>query len=647
MPPTSPKPKSKRGRPRHERSLQSQTERRRAQVRHAQRTYRLRKESAIVSLQARIVLLETSLACIESLALHSYKVGLLLGKDGNTISCDGEDPGRRLLDTVTARLASMLDVALPGVDHQQRFDEIREGLLLNSPFQNVSPPNTQIDTVSTTDASPQLDGLLANNADALTPFLRQQGYFSPSAGAHVAAVLAAFANGDTNAISSEFLQNYSTSTEVTHFAELHGKSKGKGGEGEVVLLDGVDVPAGSLSSVSELNTAPQKYSVETHVLHDCPEMVQYPQSFVQMQYPQDLMFPIANEVSEQKVFPMTADRATHDPIQHEFHDARTYWYSAPTKPSPTDLLKSFKESCERPPTFDDLKVVSTLSAYSAEMGTHDKPQFFGEVSQVNPATSMASVPPVASVPSIPHVPQVALVTPASTALSSPEYSQYTLGKPNWDLYHSFSVPHALPDISLLETMPALPIANTISLPPETCLAPASYFSSTSGYSLMRLDDLHTTTKQYLDTCDAHGYFSASPFQHPLAPAYLSFAERLFRAALLRVLRVFAAKPGASQGVFQFCRGDAAAQRFFITRIVAGLKTGVSVKSSKWFGKVEDDNMYPGFWGPVRVEQEVEGKFGEEEEERLIAKLVEGVSFLGAVPRVRSAVVRKEIEKMEM
>lgn len=139
-----------------------------------------------------------------------------------------------------------------------------------------------------------------------------------------------------------------------------------------MLLDGVDVPAGSLSSVPESSIAPQKYPVETHVLHDLPETVQYPQSFVQMQYPQDLMFPIANEVSEQKVFPMTADRATHDPIHH---DARTYWYSAPTKPSPTDLLKSFKESCERSPTFDDLKVVSTLSAYSVEIGSHDKPQF--------------------------------------------------------------------------------------------------------------------------------------------------------------------------------------------------------------------------------------------------------------------------------
>lgn len=57
--------KTKRGRPRLQKSELTQTERRRAQVREAQRTYRMKKETTIRSLQARVNSLENSLSNLQ------------------------------------------------------------------------------------------------------------------------------------------------------------------------------------------------------------------------------------------------------------------------------------------------------------------------------------------------------------------------------------------------------------------------------------------------------------------------------------------------------------------------------------------------------------------------------------------------------
>lgn len=59
--------KTKRGRPRLQKSDLTQTERRRAQVREAQRTYRMKKETTIRSLQARVNSLENSLSSLQIL----------------------------------------------------------------------------------------------------------------------------------------------------------------------------------------------------------------------------------------------------------------------------------------------------------------------------------------------------------------------------------------------------------------------------------------------------------------------------------------------------------------------------------------------------------------------------------------------------
>lgn len=75
-PPLQQKIKGKRGRPRLQRSLQSQTERRRAQVRDAQRTYRLKKESAINDLEKRVTSLQSAVSSMETLFRDLYEAGI-------------------------------------------------------------------------------------------------------------------------------------------------------------------------------------------------------------------------------------------------------------------------------------------------------------------------------------------------------------------------------------------------------------------------------------------------------------------------------------------------------------------------------------------------------------------------------------------
>lgn len=81
----SEKPKGKRGRPRLQRSAQSQTERRRAQIRDAQRTYRLKKESAIQNLEQSVVLLQSTVNGFETLFRELYEEGIELAiKENNS-----------------------------------------------------------------------------------------------------------------------------------------------------------------------------------------------------------------------------------------------------------------------------------------------------------------------------------------------------------------------------------------------------------------------------------------------------------------------------------------------------------------------------------------------------------------------------------
>ena len=81
----SEKPKGKRGRPRLQRSAQSQTERRRAQIRDAQRTYRLKKESAIQNLEQSVVLLQSTVNGFETLFRELYEEGVELAiKENNS-----------------------------------------------------------------------------------------------------------------------------------------------------------------------------------------------------------------------------------------------------------------------------------------------------------------------------------------------------------------------------------------------------------------------------------------------------------------------------------------------------------------------------------------------------------------------------------
>lgn len=85
LPQVTEKIKGKRGRPRLQRSVQSQTERRRVQVRDAQRTYRLKRESAVQGLQRRVKLCEAVVADVEKLFQDFYESGVEMAvKESNT-----------------------------------------------------------------------------------------------------------------------------------------------------------------------------------------------------------------------------------------------------------------------------------------------------------------------------------------------------------------------------------------------------------------------------------------------------------------------------------------------------------------------------------------------------------------------------------
>lgn len=77
------KAKNKRGRPRLNQSEKSQAERRRAQIRDAQKTYRLKKESAIQNLEKRVVLLQNAINSFEIMYRQLYMTGMELAVKAN------------------------------------------------------------------------------------------------------------------------------------------------------------------------------------------------------------------------------------------------------------------------------------------------------------------------------------------------------------------------------------------------------------------------------------------------------------------------------------------------------------------------------------------------------------------------------------
>lgn len=269
---------------------------------------------------------------------------------------------------------------------------------------------------------------------------------------------------------------------------------------------------------------------------------------------------------------------------------------------------------------------------------------------------------------------------------------------------SFSIPNSLPDISFLDTIKMgldaksspfiandfdahvndgnmrtleqakaqarkhladlVPTFRAMSSPPSTCTSASKFFSySKSPYSYIERNDLVEIAQMYLDSCQGD-YFNSrmSAFQHPVSPIYSEFSERFFRHTLLSVLKFFVRNETTE--LTRFFLGDYTEnQQFFITRIIIGLKMGISIKKTRWTGKVENDDQYPGFWGPVKIEeyylgekQKVEqilnkdNKDGnniviEVDEELLIDNLTKMTMCLGTIPRVRVASVCKEVESV--
>lgn len=210
----------------------------------------------------------------------------------------------------------------------------------------------------------------------------------------------------------------------------------------------------------------------------------------------------------------------------------------------------------------------------------------------------------------------------------------------------------------------VPTFRAMSSPPSSCTSASTFFSSSkSPYSYIERNDLIEIAQMYLDSCQGD-YFNSrmSAFQHPVSPVYSEFSERFFRHTFLSVLKFFVADETTE--LTRFFLGDYAEnQQFYITRIIIGLKMGVSIKKTSWTGKVENDDQYPGFWGPVKIEeyylgekQKVEQVLNKEnkdgnkivievDEEVLIDNLAKMTMCLGTIPRVRVSNVCKEVERV--
>lgn len=151
------KQKAPRGRPRIQRPIQNQTERRRAQVREAQRTYRLKKETAIHDLQAKVSILESTVGNIQKLFQELYKASVKVAI---------KESSGHLMQTLIQvemdfrQIVAMKDFGPPG---NQDLYPINSQVMLN----NLSHP-TQIES------SNLLAGTPTTNAqfDSLMPLIK-------------------------------------------------------------------------------------------------------------------------------------------------------------------------------------------------------------------------------------------------------------------------------------------------------------------------------------------------------------------------------------------------------------------------------------------------------------------------------------------
>lgn len=221
----------------------------------------------------------------------------------------------------------------------------------------------------------------------------------------------------------------------------------------------------------------------------------------------------------------------------------------------------------------------------------------------------------------------------------------------------------------------IPATHVISSPPESCISATSFLTAYANpYSFVSRQELLSAARKYLSSCQGDFFnVNATMLQHPISPIYKTFAEQFFRYSLNAVLRAYVSDD--KQELNRFFNGTFPDnEHFLVTRTIAGLQMGISIKKSKWFGKVEEDDQYPGYWGPIKIEEvleeeklKVEEEMREEkekqkkmgmgvlldgkenvsvevDEKRLIQSLLKISSCLGTLPRSRIVDAMKEIKK---
>lgn len=155
-------------------------------------------------------------------------------------------------------------------------------------------------------------------------------------------------------------------------------------------------------------------------------------------------------------------------------------------------------------------------------------------------------------------------------------------------------------------------------------------------------ELQAAAREYLNNAPL-------PSVQPEPAVYSELSERIFRCSLHWVLHYYA-KGDFAMLERTFSSSFSKSEHFQITRILSALQIGLSVSKSKWVGKIEDDGLFPGYYGPVAMQEQFMvrkmqlGQHGLDIDEDAFVQSVGRSTFcLGSIPRVTSTLLDRALD----
>ncbi|KAG5370134.1 hypothetical protein CJU90_1475 [Yarrowia sp. C11] len=217
----------------------------------------------------------------------------------------------------------------------------------------------------------------------------------------------------------------------------------------------------------------------------------------------------------------------------------------------------------------------------------------------------------------------------STHLSlTPDSSSHDIPKPTTDILAPFSL---TPDEVVKNTFPK---SDTPGYPHDS----KAYASLDSAATPAKVGEVILTQRKHLMDSGQDVLDNIHTLQFPVILDRL--CERIFRRALFEVLTAYI--QGNKEKLHRFY-AHGFHEDFSIPRVITCLKLPISVSGSYWSGKVDEDSNFPGYMGPVAVENEylkAKAHGAKIDESILMEQLtLHGVN-LGELPRFR-------IEHVEM